>query len=271
MTRAQRLVKTVLVVALAVLCSHSVRVSAQSNPDVAALRDDLKARRARLMAALGSGSMAILWSAPPRVYSRDIDYEYRQDSDLLYLTGIEQSETILVLVPGSPRRSEILFITPPNPRRERYVGRYLSKEDARARTGIETIFTTDEFDAFLAAMFNRRPFGLLIDEARDNTDHDGFFKALDEGTARLALRLEAPPLMNEPLSDDYVFANRARERLVGARIVNLAPLVHGLRQVKTGYEQKVLVESLDISSEAHLAGMSVARPERYEHEVESAI
>jgi len=267
----KRLLKTVLVVALGVLCSHSGRLSAQSNADQSALRDDVKARRARLMSSLGSGSMAILWSAPTRVYSRDVDYEYRQDSDLLYLTGIEQPDTILVLLPGSPHRSEILFITPPNPRREHYVGRYLSKEDARARTGIDTVFTNDEFDAFLAAIFNRRPFGLLVDEARDNADHDAFFRALDEGTARLALRLEAPPAMNEPLTEEYAFANRARERLVGARIVNLSPLVHGLRQVKTPYEQKVLIESLDISSEAHLAGMGAARPERYEHEVESAI
>jgi Xaa-Pro aminopeptidase len=53
--------------------------------------------------------------------------------------------------------------------------------------------------------------------------------------------------------------------------MNLAPLVHGLRQVKTGYEQRVLIESVDISSEAHVAGMRAARPDRFEREVESAI
>jgi Xaa-Pro aminopeptidase len=250
---------------------HAAVLSAQPDAETTALRDDLKARRARLMAALGSGSMAILWSAPARVYSRDVDYEYRQDSDLLYLTGIEQPETILVLLPGSPRRGEVLFITPPNPRVEHYVGRFLSKEEARARTGIDTVFLTTEFDSFLASMFDRRPYGLLVDEARDDNSYDSFFRALDEGTARLALRLESPPAMNEPLSDEYAFANRARERLVGARIVNLAPAVHALRQVKTPYEQKLLIESVGISSEAHLAGMRAARPERFEHEVEAAI
>ena len=183
--------------------------------------------------------MAILWSAPARVYSRDVDYEYRQDSDLLYLTGIEQPETILVLVPGSPRRSEVLFITPPNPRQEHYVGKFLTKEEASARTGIETVFLTTEFDAFLASTFNRRPYSVPQGTARDNTDYDGFFKALDEGTARLALRLEETPGVNQPLSDEYAFANRVRERLLGARIINLAPLLHGLRQVKTPYEQRL--------------------------------
>ena len=73
--------------------TKSITASAQSNADVSALRDDLTARRGRLLDKLGSGTMAILWSAPERVYSRDVDYEYRQDSDLLYLTGDEQPDT----------------------------------------------------------------------------------------------------------------------------------------------------------------------------------
>jgi Xaa-Pro aminopeptidase len=254
----------------ALSCGHLVGFAAQPD-DKAALREELKARRARLMSALGDATMAILWSAPERVYSRDVDYEYRQDSDLLYLTGVDQPETILVLLPGSTRRKEILFVKPPNPRREHYIGKFLSHEEARARTGIETVFSNAEFDAFLSSMFARRPYGLSVDEARDNDDHDRFFRALDEGRAKLALRLESPPAMNEPLTDEYVFANRARERLLGASVVNLAPAVHALRQVKTPYEQRVLRESVDLSSEAHLAGMRAARPERFEHEVEAAI
>ena len=256
---------------LVALVTNSVTMSAQPQAVASALRQDLQARRARLMEKLGSGSMAILWSAPARVYSRDVDYEYRQDSDLLYLTGIEQPDTILVLLPGSPRRSEVLFITPSNPRREHYVGKFLSKEEAQARTGIETVLLTTEFDQFLMAMFNRRPYGLPVDAARDNTDYDGFFKALDDGTARLALRLENTPAVNEPLTEEFAFANRVRERLVGARIINIAPHLHGLRQVKTAYEQRLLAESVDISSEAHIAGMRAARPDRFEREVESAI
>lgn len=270
MMTSRRLV--VATIALACLVgSQSAPVHAQPDADQAALRDDLKARRARLMAKLGTGSLAILWSAPARVYSRDVDYEYRQDSDLLYLTGVEQPDTILALVPGGGARSEVLFITPSNPRVEHYVGKFLTKEEARARTGIDTVFFTSEFDAFLSTTFNRRPYGLSRDETRNDHAYDALFKAFDEGTARLALRLENTPGINEPLTDEYAFANKVRERLVGARIMNLAPHVHGLRQVKTAYEQKILIESVDISSEAHVAGMRAARPERFEREVESAI
>lgn len=180
----------ILALTLTMFGTDTVGLSAQSDNG---FRDDLTARRVRLMEKLGSGSMAILWSAPARVYSRDVDDEYRQDSDRLYLTGVEQPDTILVLVPGSPRRSEVLFITPPNPRQEHYVGKFLTREEARAQTGIETVLLTTEFDGFLSAMCNRRPYGLPVDEARVNNDYDGFFRSLDEGTARVALRLDTTP------------------------------------------------------------------------------
>ena len=180
----RRLLKAILLATVMAAVTSGFTVAAQTDAGLAELRDELRARRARLADKLGAGSMAILWSAPARVYSRDVDYDARQDSDLLYLTGVDQPETILVLLPGSPRRSEILFITPSNPRQEHYVGKFLTAAEARARTGIETVLLTTQFDQFLTAMFNRRPFDLAVDEARINTDHDVFFKALDEGTAR---------------------------------------------------------------------------------------
>ena len=127
----------VLAGAVAALCAHPATLLAQPDPDVQALREDLKGRRARLMAKLGDNTIAILWSAPARVYSRDIDYEYRQDSDMLYLTGVEQADTILVLVPGSRRRKEFLFVSPSNPRREHYVG-VISAPARRARAPAST-------------------------------------------------------------------------------------------------------------------------------------
>lgn len=268
----QATLRTAGVMALLSVCSGAAGSAAQTSSTTdTALRDDLKARRARLMATMTKGTMAILWSAPTRVYSRDVDYEYRQDSDLLYLTGMEQPETMLVLLPGSGTRKEILFIRPPNPRLEHFIGHFLTPEEARAHTGIETVFLTTQFEDFLAAMFARRPFGLPVDQTREDEDHEDFFRAVDEGAGRLALRLEAPPRFDEPVSEEYAFASRARERLVTMSIVNLRPALHALRQIKTPYEQKVLIESVNISAEAHIAGMKAARPERYEYEVESAI
>ena len=70
------------------------------------------------MQRLGPDALAIFWSAPERVYSTDVNYEYRQESNLLYLTAVDQEETILVLIPGSEGAKEFLFIREADARRE---------------------------------------------------------------------------------------------------------------------------------------------------------
>src|SRR5712691_1300830 len=110
------------------------------------LSDDLGARRARVMERLGPDAMLILWSAPAQRYSLDIDFEYRQDSNLYYLTGVVQDDMMLVLMPGNAARREILFIKDGNPALEHWRGRTLSRDEAAARTAIETVLSTSQFE-----------------------------------------------------------------------------------------------------------------------------
>jgi Xaa-Pro aminopeptidase len=120
-------------------------------------QEDLKARRARAMERLGPEAALILWSAPSQVYSRDVNFEYRQDSNLYYLTGIDQEQSILVLMPGNKTRKEFLFIRPRDPVREHWEGRRLSAEEAKAQSGIDTIYLTSEFDSFIDAILAGSP------------------------------------------------------------------------------------------------------------------
>lgn len=234
------------------------------------LQDDLKARRARVLERLGPDSMLILWSAPARVYSRDVDYEYRQDSDFYYLTGIDQEDSTLVLMPGNEKRKEILFVAPKNPAFEHRQGRLLGREEATARSGIETVYTSLEFEPFVSAMLYRRPYGVPFNTP-PTTEYAAFFKAVASGTARLSLVLEPKPGLSGPLSTPFEIANKVRERFAGVSIQDASDLLHGLRQVKTPFERKVLARSLEVSNEAHLAGMRAARPGSYEYEVKAAI
>jgi Xaa-Pro aminopeptidase len=232
-------------------------------------QDDLKGRRARVMARLGHDAMLVMWSAPAKVYSLDIDYEYRQDSNLYYLTGIDQEDTILVLMPGNATRKETLFIRPPDPAREHRVGHLLTREEAAAQSGIETVYLTPELDAFIEAMLARRPYGLR--RADGAAEFEAFFAALADGRAKLALLLDPVPALSAPLGAPQVFAERVRQRAPTVAIRNASDILRDLRQVKTTYEQTLLERSVEISSDAHLAGMRAARPGAYEYEVEAAI
>jgi Xaa-Pro aminopeptidase len=231
-------------------------------------QDDLKARRARLMEKLGPDALLVVWSAPTRLYSLDVDYEYRQDSNLLYLTGIDQEDAILVLMPGNKTKKEILFTRPGDPRHEHRQGHILTKEEVTAQSGIATVHNTPEFEAFASAIFAQRPYGM---PRRPKTgEYDAFFEALRKGRARLHLPL-TPPRLSDPLETSFLFAGKVRERYFGVTVEDASPLVDGLRQVKTPFEQKVLRRSVEISSAAHRAGMRAARPGGHEYEVEAAM
>ena len=229
------------------------------------LQDDLKARRARVMERLTPETLAIFWSAPLRVYSHDVEYEYRQDSNLLYLTGIDQPDTVLVLMPGNATRREILFIREADARREHWEGHQLTPDEATAQSGIQTVMTTNQFEPFIAAMFSKRAM------RGDPAEYAKFFAGLGEGRAKLAVPLEPVRGLSEPPDDARKFAVNLRERFLGFTLEDVRSIVFDLRQVKTPYEQEVLRKSVAISSEAHKAGMRAAAPGKYEYEVEAAI
>ena len=232
-------------------------------------QDDLKARRARAIQTLDAGSIMVAWSAPERVYSTDVNYEYRQDSNLLYLTGLTQEGTILVLMPGAATKKEVIFVREPNPRREHWNGHILTKAEVTAATGIDTVYFVSQFESFIASMLGARNFGLRRGET--TTEWDAFQAEVKAGRGKLALLLGPRPAISQDLPEVYAWANKARERYIGVSITDVQPAIHALRQIKTPYEQKILEKSVLISSDAHKAGMKVTAPGKFEYEVEAAI
>lgn len=242
------------------------------------LQDDLRARRSRLLDALekqfGPAVMLIVRSAPEQVYSRDVEFEYRQDSNLYYLTAIDQEDTTLVLMPGNTDRKEILFVKPKNPAREHWTGKVLTADKAKEHSGIATVYANTDLDAFLEAVLNgdpwrpRRPGEL---PSAPPTDMDTFLRAIRAGSAKVALPLDVRPRLNTPPTAAMEFANQLRERFAGFVVVDGSRPIYALRQVKTPYEQKLLRESAEVSNAAHLVGMRAARPGAYEYQVKAAM
>jgi Xaa-Pro aminopeptidase len=233
------------------------------------LQDDLRARRARVMEALGPESVLVHWSAPTRVFSRDVDYQYRQDSDMLYLTGIQQEDTTLVLLPGNKTKKSILFVSPADARREHWQGHLLTSQEAQEASGVDEVRLASELDGFLGSLMNGYPFRERLTEYTG--EYDVFFDALKNSKARLALIFGRRPGVKEELPQVYDYAERMRQRVPGLQILDATPIVWGLRQVKTPYERAVLQRSTNVSADAHRAAMRAARPGRYEYEVQAEL
>ena len=67
-------------------------------------------RRERVAQSIGPQSLLVLFSTEPRVYANDVDYPYRQENNLYYLTNLKQKNATLVLLPGNTKVREILFL-----------------------------------------------------------------------------------------------------------------------------------------------------------------
>lgn len=104
--------------------------------------------RKKLKERLDKDSVAIVHANDQMLRSGDQFYPYRQNSDLFYLSGIEQEMTILVLCPDHPvkDKQEILFIRKPDPKLEAWEGRKLSPKEAEAISGIRNVQWLEQYE-----------------------------------------------------------------------------------------------------------------------------
>jgi Xaa-Pro aminopeptidase len=126
--------------------------------DDTARLNELASRRARIAAKIGPRSILVLFSTEPRVYTNDVDYEYRQENNLYYLTNLKQKGATLVLMPGNPQLPEILFLPRRDPSAETWTGHMYSPEEARSLSGIKEIWENTEFEPFMRSLRARRAY-----------------------------------------------------------------------------------------------------------------
>ncbi len=126
--------------------------------DEAARLGELASRRARVAQKIGATSMLVMFSTEPRVYTNDVDYEYRQENNLYYLTNLKQKGATLVLLPGNAQTPEILFLPRRDPAAETWTGHMYSPEEARQISGIKEIWEAGEFEPFMRSLRMRQPY-----------------------------------------------------------------------------------------------------------------
>ncbi|HET6147097.1 MAG TPA: aminopeptidase P N-terminal domain-containing protein [Polyangia bacterium] len=204
-------------------------------------------RRARLAKLLGPGAVLILASPPERTRNGDVTFKFRQDSDILYLTGFEEPGTLMVLRPDHPQTPFVMFVRPRNPADEIWTGRRAGVEGAVKTFGADAAFPIDEAD-------NRLPD--LIAGAVEVHYHFGRDPELDERVLRLMGRLRAAERRGK----------RAPVRLCDARLS-----VHEMRLYKSPAELDIQRRAADITALAHVAAMQAARPGVHEYEIEGLI
>src|ERR1700736_3431620 len=114
--------------------------------------NEFQNRRQQFVSRMGQ-AVAIFPSAPEVVRTNDCDYSYRQNTDLYYLTGFEEPESILVLAPAHTEARSALFVRTHDKEKETWNGRRAGVEGAKTLTGVDETYPISEFyerlDGFL--------------------------------------------------------------------------------------------------------------------------
>ena len=172
---------------------------------------------------------------------------YHPNSDLFYLAGVEQEESILLLHPGANKASERahLFIRKPNPTLLIWEGYKLNKTDARKISGISQVHWVEDFNEVFAKLARRvqGPF-YLNDNEHQRAD-------------------------NPVETRDQRFRTSLRSRYPKRKFMRLAPHMHALRFVKEPREIELIKQAVKVTTDTFKEVLPFIKPGVMEYEIEA--
>lgn len=241
--------------------------------------DELAARRKHIAETIGSKAVLVLFSAEPRVYTNDVDYQFRQENNLYYLTNLGQDRATLVLLPGNPQTPEVLFLPRRNPAAETWTGHMYSAQEAARLSGIKEIWEAREFAPFMSALakhqaYRPAPENILLSSADAAATASGFeslYGAAMKNEAGLYLLSFPREGESREYRQEQKFAAAWMKEPGGFTIQNASTIFGQMRLRKSPMELELMQHAIDISIEAHQRAQAFASQAKWEYEVDAQV
>jgi len=195
-----------------------------------------------------SDSMAIFVSNDEWPSNGDALHPFKQNSDLYWLSGIQQEDTMLILFPGHPQPEyrEVLVLTRPNELKEKWDGKRLRAQEARDISGIKTIVWADAVDALLQTSVHLADNIYLSSNENDR-------KASDIQTRA------------------YRFIDEMKRRFPLHQYHRAAKILRSLRAVKSAEEVALIQQAIHITDQTFRRLLQTVSPGIWENEIEGYI
>jgi Xaa-Pro aminopeptidase len=204
--------------------------------------------RRRLAAQLQRKSIAVFNSNDLMPTSADGTHPFVQQTDLFYLSGIDQEDSTLVLFPDAPeeKHREVLFLRETSEPIALWEGRKHTRDEAAAISGIRSVYWNSEFESvFRGLVFQAECIYLNSNE-----------------------HLRAAAIVE---TRDARFGKWCRDLFPLHRYERLAPIMHGLRAVKSPIEIDLIRKAVGITGQAFRRLLGFIRPGVWEYEIEAEI
>ncbi|AQA17523.1 Xaa-Pro aminopeptidase [Halioglobus japonicus] len=208
---------------------------------------EYRRRRRKLMDLMEPNSIAIIPSARQQLRSRDTEFHFRQDSDFYYLSGFQEPESVLVLIPGREHGEYVMFCPERDPQAELWHGQRAGPDGLCSRFGAD--------DAF--------PIG----------DIDDILPGLIEGRERVYYSMGRSSRFDQHIMD-WVNTIRSKESsgaVPPGEFTDLDHMLHDLRLIKSAAEQRIMRRAGEITAAAHRRIMQFCQPGQYEYELEGEL
>ena len=203
--------------------------------------------RKRFTVQLKPKSLAIFHSNEELPRNGDSTYNFKQNSDMFWLTGIDQEECAVVLFPDCPVEAyrEALFVKRTNEHIAVWDGHKYTKEEATAASGIKNVFWYDEFDGLMRAVINMAEYVYLNTNENDRASNTVKYKDLN-----VALQM--------------------RERFPLHKYERAA-IMQRLRSLKSPLEVDYMKQAIDISNKMYNRVLKFVKPGVKEYEIEAEV
>ena len=204
--------------------------------------------RTRFTSRMKKDSIAIFVSNDEVPVNADALYPFKQNSDLFWLSGITQEDSLVILFPDNPdpKYREVLVLVRPNELKEKWDGKRLRANEASAISGISTIIWLDTLEALL------QPWVHLAEHIYLDSNEN------DRKGSLLRTR-------------EYRFIDEMRARYPLHKYERAAAIMKDLRAIKTPAEVEVVKKAIDITDKTFRRVMNFVRPGVMEYEIEAEI
>ena len=204
--------------------------------------------RRRFVEQLKPNSIAVFNSSDIMPTSADGTHPFIQQTDLFYLSGIDQEESTLVICPDikEEKHREILFLKETNEQIALWEGHKYTKEEGTAVAGIKTVYWNHEFNNIF------KPLVLQSENIYLNTNEH--LRANDRVETR-----------------DDRFLGHCRQSFPLHNYERLAPIMHNLRAVKSNFELDLIRRACSITDKTFRRLLGFIQPGVWEFEIEAEI
>jgi len=204
--------------------------------------------RKRFTDRMTRNAIAIFNSNDEMPANGDSLYPYQQNSDLYWLTGILQEDSMVVLFPDNPdpKFREVLVLVRPNELKEKWDGKRLRADEAKKISGMETVVWLDSIEGLL------QPWIHLAETIYLNTNEN------DRKSTHIVTR-------------EYRFAEEMKAKYPAHRYERSAKILKELRGIKTKEEIEVVQKAIDITKHAFERVLKFIRPGVMEYEIEAEV